>query len=172
MTMITNSAGASSDLGPDDLVPAHEPRMLLGKAAPDFFKAMFALDAAASAGLEPVIRELVKARASQLNGCAYCVDQHLADARAIGLTEQKLNGLTVWWETPFYTVRERAALALAEAVTRLGERGVPDEVYDEAARVFDADELARLVAMCVTINAWNRIGVTTRMSPAVRADGV
>lgn len=172
MTMITTSAGAPSDLGPDDLVPAHEPRMVLGKAAPDFFKAMIALDAAASAGLDPVIKELVKARASQLNSCAYRGDQHLADARTAELTAQKLNGLTVWWETPFFTVRERAALALAEAVTRLGERGVPDEVYDEAARVFDAEELPRLVAMCVTINAWNRIGVTTRMSPAARPDGV
>jgi AhpD family alkylhydroperoxidase len=172
MTTITTSTGTPSDLGPHDLVPAHAPRMVLGKAAPDFYKAMIALDAAAANGLDPVIKELVKARASQLNGCAYCVDQHLSDARKLGLTEQKLNGLTVWWETPFFTVRERAALALAEAVTRLGERGVPDEVYDEAARVFDEDELPRLIAMCITINAWNRIGVTTRMSPAARPDGV
>lgn len=172
MTMITTPAGAAADLGPDDLVPAHAPRMLLGKAAPDFYKAMIALDAAASAGLDPVINELVKARASQLNGCAYCVDMHIADARKLGLTEQKMHGLSVWWETPFYTVRERAALALVEAVTRLGQGGVPDEVYDEAARVFDEDELPRLIAMCVTINAWNRMGVTTRLSPAARPDGV
>ncbi|MFF7210352.1 carboxymuconolactone decarboxylase family protein [Streptomyces sp. NPDC008238] len=170
--MITTPAGAAADLGPDDLVPAHAPRMLLGKAAPDFYKAMIALDAAASAGLDPVISELVKARASQLNGCAYCVDMHIADARKLGLTEQKMHGLSVWWETPFYTVRERAALALVEAVTRLGQGGVPDEVYDEAARVFDEDELPRLIAMCVTINAWNRMGVTTRLSPAARPDGV
>lgn len=172
MTMIATSAGVPSGPGPDDLVPAHAPRMVLGKTAPDFYKAMMALDAAAAGGLDPVIKELVRARASQLNGCAYCVDQHLNDAGKLGLTQQKLNGLTVWWETPFFTVRERAALALAEAMTRLGERGVPDEVYDEAARVFDEEELPRLIAMCVTINAWNRIGVTTRMSPVARPDGV
>ncbi|WP_406268131.1 carboxymuconolactone decarboxylase family protein [Actinacidiphila glaucinigra] len=119
-----------------------------------------------------MIKELVKASASQLNGCAYCVDQHLHDARSLGLTERKLHALTVWWETPFYTVRERAAPALTEAVTRLGQGGVPDEVYDEAARVFDEDELPRLIAMCVTINAWNRMGVTTRLSPEARPDGV
>ncbi|MGW2350538.1 carboxymuconolactone decarboxylase family protein [Actinacidiphila glaucinigra] len=146
--------------------------MLLGKAAPDFYKAMTALDAAAAAGLDPVVKELVKARASQLNGCAYCVDQHLHDARRPGLTEQKLHALTVWRETPFFTVRERAAPALTEAVTRRGQGGARDEVYDEAARVFDEDGLPWLIAMCVTINAWNRMGVTTRLSPAVRPDGV
>lgn len=172
MTTFTTSHDTTSAPGPHDLVHAHAPRMVMGKAAPDFYKAMIALDKAASEGLDPVIAELVKARASQLNGCAFCVDQHMADARKDGVTEQKLHGLTVWWETPFFTVRERAALALTEAVTRLGERGVPDEVYDEAARVFDENELAQLIAMAITINAWNRIGVTTRMSPTARPDGV
>ncbi|MFD3456554.1 carboxymuconolactone decarboxylase family protein [Streptomyces sp. NPDC058691] len=172
MTTFSTPAVTPSGHGPDELVPAPAPRIALPKAAPDFYKAMIALDAAARAGLDPVVAELVKARASQVNGCAYCVDQHTADARKLGVTEQKLNGLTVWRETPFFTARERAALALAEAVTRLGEHGVPDDVYDEAARVFDEDELPRLIAMCVTINAWNRIGITTRMSPAPRPDGI
>ncbi|MFJ5218309.1 carboxymuconolactone decarboxylase family protein [Streptomyces sp. NPDC088354] len=172
MTTTTTSADTASGQGPDELVPAPAPRMALAKAAPDFYKAMIALDTAAGNGLDPVVAELVKARASQVNGCAYCVDQHIADARRLGVSEQKVHGLTVWRETPFFTARERAALALAEAVTRLGEHGVPDDVYDEAARLFDEDELPRLIAMCITINAWNRIGITTRMSPARRPEGI
>lgn len=149
-------------------VPAPQRRIDLKDKAPDFYKAMYALDKAAAFGLDPVVRELVRIRASQLNGCAYCVDKHSADARALGLGEQQLYGITVWRETPFFTARERAALALAEAVTELGSHGVPDEVYDEAARLFDEDELPRLLAMCITMNAWNRIGVACRMSPAAR----
>lgn len=147
-------------------VPAPGQRMKLPKLAPDFYDAMIALDKAARTGLDPVVNELVRIRASQINGCAYCVDKHSRDARRIGVSEQKVYGVTVWRETPFFTARERAALALTEAVTLLGDHGVPDEVYDEAARLFDEDELARLVAMTITINAWNRIGVTTRMHPA------
>jgi len=144
-------------------------RIDLNEKAPDFYRAMFALDKAASAGLDPVVRELVRVRASQLNGCAYCVDTHSATAREEGVTERKLLAVTVWHETPFFTARERAALALVEEVTRLGTHGVADDVYDEAARLFDEDELPRLIAMCVTMNAWNRIGVTCRMSPEAHA---
>ncbi|MFF7156620.1 carboxymuconolactone decarboxylase family protein [Streptomyces sp. NPDC008139] len=150
-------------------VPAPARRIDLNDKAPDFYAAMAALDKAAARGLDPAVRELVRVRVSQLNGCAYCVDKHSADARALGITEQKLYGVTVWRETPFFTARERAALALAEAVTHLGDHGVPDATFDEAARLFDADEFPRLLAMCVTMNAWNRIGVSCRMSPAVRA---
>ncbi len=160
MQTTTEGAGA--------LVPAPARRINLGKHAPDFYEAMYALDAAASKGLDPVVRELVKIRASQLNGCAFCVDKHIHDARRMGVAEQKVHGIAVWRETPFFTARERAALDLAEAVTRLGDHGVADAVYDEAARVFDEPELTRLIAMCVTINAWNRIGVTCRLSPAHR----
>ncbi|MFE2425487.1 carboxymuconolactone decarboxylase family protein [Streptomyces sp. NPDC059373] len=116
----------------------------------------------------PAVAELVKIRSSQLNGCAFCLDMHSADARKLGLSEQKLYAVAVWREAPFFTDRERAALALAEAVTLLGDHGVPDPTYAEAARLFDADELPRLLAMCVTINAWNRIGVSTRLTPALR----
>jgi AhpD family alkylhydroperoxidase len=143
-------------------------RVSLFKAAPDFYKAMIALDDAASAGLDPAVAELVKIRSSQLNGCAYCLDKHSADARKLGLSEQKLYAVAVWREAPFFSDRERAALALAEAVTLLGDHGVPDPTYAEAACLFDADELPRLLAMCITINAWNRIGVSTRLTPALR----
>jgi AhpD family alkylhydroperoxidase len=154
----------------DTPVPAAAQRMRLGQLAPDFHQAMVALDAAAAKGLDPAVSELIRLRASQVNGCAFCVDMHGHDARALGIPEQKVLAVTAWRETPFFTGRERAALALTEAVTRLGEHGVPDDVYDEAAHVFGEDELARVVAMAVTINAWNRIGVATRMSPAVRHD--
>jgi alkylhydroperoxidase family enzyme len=86
----------------------------------------------------------------------------------VGVSQQKLIGVTVWRETPFFTARERAALALAESVTELGAHGVPDDVYDAAAALFDEKELPRLIAMCVTMNAWNRIGVTCRLSPSPR----
>jgi AhpD family alkylhydroperoxidase len=150
----------------DALVPAEPQRLNLIKGFPDFYKAMLALEEAASSGLDPALKDLVKIRASQINGCAFCVDMHTREARALGLSEQKLFGVSVWRDTPFFTARERAALALAEAITLLGEHGVPDDVYDEAARLFDADELPRLIAISVAINAWNRISIATRMSPA------
>lgn len=155
---------------PDTLVPAPGQRLRLDRIAPDWFRAMIALDAAAADGLDPVVSELVRTRASQLNGCAFCLDKHSRDAREHGVPERKLHTLSAWRETPFFTARERAALALTEAVTRLGDHGVPDEVYEEAARRFSEDELGRLIAMTVTINAWNRIGVTSRMSPGPRHD--
>ena len=165
MTTITTAAGAAHDT-----VPAPARRIDLEAKAPDFHQALLALDQAASAGLDPVVRELVRLRVSQLNGCAFCVDLHSADARGLGVSEQKVIGLALWRETPFFTARERAALALAEATTQLvGSHGVPDAVYDEAAALFDEDELPRLIAMCATMNAWNRIGVTCRKSPQIRA---
>lgn len=159
-----------NDRTTDATVPAPARRMPLPQLAPDFYEAMIALDTAAAKGLDPDVNELIRLRASQINGCAYCVDKHAHDARANGMSEQKVLAVAVWRETPFFTARERAALALAEAITRLGDHGVPDAVYDQAAAVFAEDELARVVAMAVTINAWNRIGVTTRLSPAVRHD--
>ncbi|MCZ4120681.1 carboxymuconolactone decarboxylase family protein [Streptomyces sp. H39-S7] len=149
-------------------VPAPAQRIDLMKVAPDVYEAIVALNKAAAHGLDPMVAELVKIRASQLNSCAFCLDMHARDARKLGLSEQKLYGVGVWRETPFFTARERAALALAESATRLGEHGVPDDVFDEAARQFGENELARLIAMIITINAWNRVGVTCRLSPAAR----
>jgi AhpD family alkylhydroperoxidase len=164
-----DTAKNGADAAAEPTVRAPARRINLMDKAPDFYQAMYALDKAAAAGLDPTVRELVRIRSSQLNGCAFCVDKHSADARAQGMSEQKLYGVTVWRETPFFTARERAALALAEEVTHLGAHGVSDAVYAEAERLFDADELPRLIAMCVTMNAWNRIGVTTRLSPELRA---
>jgi AhpD family alkylhydroperoxidase len=134
---------------------------------PGFYRAMSQLDQAATgeldaAGIEPRLRELVRIRASQINGCAYCIDMHTKDARAIGETEQRIYALPAWRDTPFFTSRERAALALAESVTLLADTHVPDEDYAAAAAEFSPAEIAALLAVIVTINAWNRIAVTTR----------
>ena len=135
--------------------------------AAGFYKAMSHLDNVATkeadrADLDPRVRELVRIRASQINGCAYCIDMHTKDARAIGETEQRLYALPAWRETPFFTERERAALAFTESVTLLAEDHVPTEAYDDVAACFTPGEVAALVSLIVTINAWNRISVSTR----------
>ena len=139
--------------------------MDLKSLAPRVYKAMIALDAAAGEGLEPALKELVRVRASQLNGCVYCIDMHSTDARTGGETEQRLYALPAWPEAPYYTERERAAFALTDAMTLLSETHVPDDVYDHAAKHFGQPELAQLISLVLTINAWNRIGVTTRLEP-------
>ncbi|WP_406863254.1 carboxymuconolactone decarboxylase family protein [Streptomyces sp. HUAS MG47] len=139
-------------------------RMNFSTVAPKVFKAVLALDAAAREGIDPVLLELVQIRASQINRCAYCIDYHTSDARKAGETEERIYQLNGWEESSLYTVQERAALALTEAVTRLPD-GVPDAVYDEAARHFGEKELAQLIALIFTVNAWNRMNVTTRKTP-------
>ncbi|MGW7521088.1 carboxymuconolactone decarboxylase family protein [Streptomyces sp. NPDC054796] len=146
---------------------AHGPRMNLWKHAPDVYKGMSAFQAAATEGLDPVIGELVKIRASQLNKCAFCLDMHLTDARKMGESQLRLDLIAAWEESPgLFTEREQAALALAEAMTVLTEGFVPDEVFERAARHFEEAELAKLIAQIVAINAWNRFQVTTRAVPA------
>ena len=127
---------------------------------------MTQLDRAATKELDavdfdPKLRELVRVRASQLNGCAYCIDMHTKDARAIGESEQRIYALTAWRDTPFFTERERAALAFCEAVTLMAADHVPDAAYDAVAAVFSEPEIAALLSLIVAINAWNAIGVTT-----------
>ncbi|HTJ22855.1 MAG TPA: carboxymuconolactone decarboxylase family protein [Gemmatimonadaceae bacterium] len=113
-------------------------------------------------GLERSLLELVKIRASQLNGCAFCLDMHTKDARAAGESEQRIYVLPAWREAPFYSERERAALAWTEALTRLGSGGVPDELYDQARKVFNEVELVNLTMAIVAINGWNRLSVAFR----------
>jgi AhpD family alkylhydroperoxidase len=132
-----------------------------------FSRAMAHLDQAATKQLDQAdidhrLRELIRIRASQLNGCAYCIDMHTKDARAAGETEQRLYALPAWRETPFFTPRERAALAFTEAVTRVADTHVPAGDYAAAAAVFTEAEMGALVSLIVTINAWNAIGVATR----------
>lgn len=139
--------------------------MNLQSHAPRVYKAMLALDAAAGEGLEPGLKELVRIRASQLNGCVYCIDMHTSDGRKGGESEQRIYALPAWREAPYYTERERAAFALTDAVTLISVDHVPAEVYREAAGQFAEPELAQLISLILTINAWNRIAVTTRMEP-------
>ncbi|MFI6430022.1 carboxymuconolactone decarboxylase family protein [Rhodococcus oryzae] len=144
-------------------------RVNIFKQSPEVYQAMIALDAAAKKGLDPVLVELVLTRASQINHCAWCLDMHTQDARKVGISEQKLYLLNAWEEVPgLYTERERAALALTEAVTVLTDGFVPDEVYARAAEQFEEQELSQLIAVIFTINSWNRIAVSTRRVPPIR----
>jgi len=135
------------------------------RAVPELYKAMVGLDAAVSnSGLDAQLQELIKFRVAQMNGCAYCMDGHSRDALAAGERPERLHVLAGWREAPtWFDERERAALALAEAMTDLGPHGVPDDVYDEAARHFDEHELGQLMFAIITINAWNRVGVATHL---------
>jgi AhpD family alkylhydroperoxidase len=144
-----------------------EPRINAQKASPAAYKAMLNLEnhVSRSAGIEPSLLELVKLRASQINGCAFCIDMHTKDARAAGETEQRLYGLTAWRETPFYTDRERAALAWTEAITLIGEGHVPDEVYEHVKQRFTEEELVNLTLAVVAINGWNRLAIAFRAVP-------
>ena len=138
------------------------PRMDLKSLAPRVYRAMLALDAAAGEGLEPPLKELVRIRASQLNGCVYCIDMHSTDARKGGESEQRLYGVAAWRETPYFTDRERAALAFTESVTLVADTHVPAEDYAAVAEHFSPDEIGALVSLIVAINAWNAISVATR----------
>jgi AhpD family alkylhydroperoxidase len=134
--------------------------------AAGFYRAMAQLDQATTKELDRVdfdvrLRELVRIRASQLNGCAFCIDMHTKDARAAGEAEQRIYALSAWRETPFFTDRERAALALTESVTLMAQTHVPDQDFAQAAACYGEDELAALISLIVTINAWNALGVST-----------
>ncbi|MFH8434012.1 carboxymuconolactone decarboxylase family protein [Streptomyces sp. NPDC085942] len=151
---------------PADLAPEEPQRISVSQLLPDVYKAMVRLDIAARQGLDPVLVELVKIRASQLNQCAFCLDMHSKDALAAGESVERIVQLGAWRESRhFYTEKELAALALTEAVTVLTDGFVPDEVYAQAAEHFEEAELARLIAAITVINAWNRFGVTGRLTP-------
>jgi AhpD family alkylhydroperoxidase len=143
-----------------------EPRIDYRNAAREGIRPLWELGRyLSSSGLEPSLQELVKMRASMLNGCAFCIDMHSKDARAEGETEQRLYGLSAWRETPYYTDRERAALAWTEAVTLIADGQVPDEVYEEARQQFDEAELVNLTLAVIAINSWNRLAISFRTVP-------
>ena len=141
-----------------------EPRINLADPAfSRIIKAMYGLEGPLQdSGLEPALRELVKTRASQINGCAYCIDMHTKDARAQGETEQRLYALSAWRETPFYTDRERAALEWTEHLTLIAGKDVPDELYTRMRECFSAKEIAYLTLAVVQINGWNRLAISAR----------
>ncbi|MET9124716.1 carboxymuconolactone decarboxylase family protein [Streptomyces sp. NPDC004528] len=154
------AAGTAVGTGAD---PAGgSPRLDLAKTAPKVFRALIGFDTAAREGLDPALVELIQIRASHLNHCAYCLHLHTNDARRAGESEDRLHMVPVWREARhFFTDRERAALALTEAVTLVADGGVPDDVYARAAEVFDDRELAHVLALILTINTWNRVALAT-----------
>ena len=146
-----------------------KPRLNPYQAAPDAMKAVAALDTyVKGSGLDPGLIELIKMRASQINGCAYCLHMHSRDARARGESEERLYLLDAWRESPLYTDRERAALAWTEAVTLVSQTRVPDEVYEEARHQFSEEELVKLTVAVGAINAWNRIAISFRAVHPIR----
>lgn len=141
-------------------------RMNHPTANPAGFQALLKLeDASKNMGLDPLLYELMKIRASQINGCAYCVDMHASDLRNMGETEQRLNLVVVWREAPIFTEKERAALALTEAVTLISAAGVPQDIYDEVRIHFSENEFVALIMTINAINCWNRIAIATGMFP-------
>ncbi|MCC8361638.1 carboxymuconolactone decarboxylase family protein [Lysobacter sp. A6] len=144
-----------------------QPRLDFYKASPAAAKAMIALESAVSLlGIEHSLLDLVKLRASQINGCAYCVDMHSSDARKRGETERRLYSLPVWRESPFYTERERAALAWTESLTLISHTGAPDSDYEWVSNEFDEDERVKLTVAINAINSWNRMAIGFRSVPA------
>ncbi|GAA2835108.1 carboxymuconolactone decarboxylase family protein [Kribbella solani] len=141
--------------------------MKLANLAPDFYQAMIELDRVSGTGLDPKLAHLVRIRASQINGCAYCTDMHSLDLLQFGAEQQqRISLLPVWREAKkFYTEQEKAALELTEAITLVSVDHVPDDVYEVAAQAFDEKDLARLIALIITINMWTRVGVTGKMEP-------
>ena len=146
-----------------------KPRMNYFQAAPDTMKAMMALENQIQAsGLEQSLMELVKTRASQINGCAFCLNMHTQDARKRGETEQRLYLLNAWREAPCYTNRERAALAWTDAVTLISETHAPDDVYNEVRAHFSEAETVNLTMLIGSINTWNRLSIAFRAMPPVK----
>ncbi|STX43632.1 putative Carboxymuconolactone decarboxylase [Legionella donaldsonii] len=136
------------------------------KVSPDAVKALYNLESHVSkSGLEKTLLELVKLRVSQINGCAYCVDMHTTEAHKLGETERRLHAVAVWHESPFFTERERAALAWAESVTLLSETQADDETYQQVRHCFNELETVELTMAIITINSWNRLAVSFRKLP-------
>lgn len=145
-----------------------EPRMDMSKVVPDAYKAVLGLEKYAASHVDPTLYELIKLRASMLNGCGFCIDMHSHDAMKAGETPQRLFELMAWREVGLYTDKERAALALVDQVTRLGEGGVSDEVWQEAGKQFSEEEVANILIAIATINVWNRLAIPTHMQPPTR----
>ncbi len=148
-------------------------RLDVRKVSPDLYKAMANLQNYVEAsGLERKLLDLIEIRASQINGCAYCIVMHTNDARKHGESDEWMHLLNAWREAPIYSARERAALAWTEAVTKVSDGHVPDEVYDEARRHFSEKELVDLTAAVIAINAWNRGAIAFRATPPLKSEKI
>lgn len=140
-----------------------KPRIVIPKVAPEAYQAMLGLEKyIATTSIDPVLKELIKIRASQVNGCAYCINMHTADARKLGVSEQRIYLLSAWREADVYTEEEKAVLALTEEVTLISQH-VSEETYENAAKYYNEKSLAEIILAIITINAWNRIGIATGM---------
>jgi AhpD family alkylhydroperoxidase len=143
-------------------------RTNLLQTQPNAYKAMSALEAyITGTEITPIHKELIKLRASQINGCAYCLDMHSRDARKLGETEQRIYTLNAWRDTPFFDEKERAILALVEQVTLINKGGVSDDVYNHAVEVLGDKYVNEVIMAAITINAWNRIAISTHLQPAL-----
>lgn len=141
-------------------------RFDISQSDPQAYQAMLGLETyIRKSGLKPQLLHLIKTRASQINGCAFCIDMHTKEARADGESEQRLYALNAWAETPFFTPAERAALALTEVVTRISEQAVPDAIYAEVCQYFAEAEVTQLLMAIVTINSWNRLAIASQVLP-------
>jgi len=139
-------------------------RINIKELEPDAYKAMSGLNSyLKSSDIDPLHRELIKIRASQINGCAYCIQVHATDARKLGETENRIYALSAWRESPLFSEAERAILALTDEVTSIAQKGVSDETYENIIQYFDERTVAQIIMQIITINAWNRIAVTTHM---------
>ena len=146
----------------------HAPRLNYKQAAPDGIKALSGLSAYGAKALEPRLRALIELRVSQINGCAFCLDAHSHEARAAGEAQQRLDVLSAWRDTSFFSEKEQAALAWVEAVTRLGHEIENDKVFDDLRAHFNEKEIVDLTLVVVTMNAWNRISISFHNSPVAR----
>ena len=142
-------------------------RFKMGKVQPEAYNAMNALDMyIKTSAIDPLQREMIKIRASQINGCAYCVNHHTRDARKLGETEQRIFLMSVWHEAPnVFTEEEQVILAITEAITLISQQGLSDELYEKAIELFGEEKTAQIIMIAITINAWNRIGVGLNMHP-------
>lgn len=141
-------------------------RLEIGKVEPAAYRVIMELENyVRSSGLDKTLLELIKTRASQINGCAFCIDMHTKDARQAGEMEQRLYALSAWAETPFFTPQERAALTLTEAITQISQHGLSDEVYEEVSHYFSPEQIVQLLMAIVAINSWNRLSIATRIVP-------
>ena len=144
-----------------------ETRLVFGKGEPSAYKAMLTFSSyLENSQISKPHQELIKIRASQLNGCAFCLDMHTKDARKYGESEQRLYVLSAWRETTFFTPEEQAILALTEEITMISKSGVKEETYKKAAELFDEVYISQVIMAIIVINSWNRIAITTHMQPA------
>ncbi|WP_138753773.1 carboxymuconolactone decarboxylase family protein [Paenibacillus sinopodophylli] len=141
-------------------------RIVIATELPAAYQAMFGLEKyLGTTSISKSLKELIKIRASQINGCAFCINMHTKDARELGETEQRIYALSAWRDTRYFTEAERAVLALTEAVTLITKEHVPDAIYEDVARYFDSKQVGEIIMAIVTINAWNRIAISTNMMP-------